>query len=123
MCHASDALRAAASLGADDTGWRARLRARRAPRRTDAAHRVVLLGTAGGANPKSTRSGYSNAVTCGRRGSWQPFELRREGLHTPDGALTFALKSRGHYYGVRDVPPARLARWATRSFRHRAERR
>jgi hypothetical protein len=68
------------------------------------------------------RSGYSNAVTCGPRGGWQPFELKRESLHTPDGALTFALKSRGLYYGVRDLPPARLARGATRSFRHRAER-
>jgi peptidoglycan/xylan/chitin deacetylase (PgdA/CDA1 family) len=68
------------------------------------------------------RSGYSNAVTCGRRGGWQPFELRRESFHTPDGAVTFALKSRGYYYGVRELPPARLARWATRPFRHRAER-
>jgi peptidoglycan/xylan/chitin deacetylase (PgdA/CDA1 family) len=68
------------------------------------------------------RSGYTNAVTCGTRGGWQPFELKRESLHTPDGPLTFALKSRGLYYGLRDLPPARLARTATRSFRHRAER-
>jgi len=65
VCHASDALRAAASFGADETGWRALLRDRRPPRRTDAPHRVVLLGTAGGANPKSTRGGYSNAVVAG----------------------------------------------------------
>jgi ribonuclease BN (tRNA processing enzyme) len=65
VCQASDAIRAAASLGADETGWRALLRDRRAPRRTDAAHRLVLLGTAGGANPKSTRCGYSNAVVAG----------------------------------------------------------
>jgi ribonuclease BN (tRNA processing enzyme) len=65
VCHASDALRAAASLGADETGWRAVLRDRRPPRRTDAAYRLVLLGTAGGANPKSTRCGYSNAVVAG----------------------------------------------------------
>jgi peptidoglycan/xylan/chitin deacetylase (PgdA/CDA1 family) len=68
------------------------------------------------------RAGYTSAVTCGRRGSWSPFELRRESLHTPDGPLTFALKSRGLYYSVREIPPARLARWATRQFRHRAER-
>jgi peptidoglycan/xylan/chitin deacetylase (PgdA/CDA1 family) len=68
------------------------------------------------------RSGYTNAVTCGTRGSWDPFELKRESLHTPDGTLTFALKSRSLYYGVRDLPPASLARWATRAVRHRAER-
>jgi peptidoglycan/xylan/chitin deacetylase (PgdA/CDA1 family) len=68
------------------------------------------------------RSGYSNAVTCGRRGGWQPFELKRESFHTPDGAVTFALKSRGLYYGLRDAPPARLSRWATRPIRHRSER-
>jgi ribonuclease BN (tRNA processing enzyme) len=38
------------------------LQHRRAPLIADAAHRAVLLGTAGGGNPKSTRSGYSNAV-------------------------------------------------------------
>jgi ribonuclease BN (tRNA processing enzyme) len=65
VCNASDALRAAASLGADETGWRALLRDRRPPRRTTADHRLVLLGTAGGANPKSTRCGYSNAVVAG----------------------------------------------------------
>ena len=65
------------------------------------------------------RAGYTSAVTCGPRGSWDPFELRRESLHTPDGPVTFALKSRGLYYGIRDAPPARLARWATRRYRHR----
>ena len=68
------------------------------------------------------RAGYTSAVTCGPRGSWDPFQLKRESLHTPDGPVTFALKSRGLYYGLRDLPPARLARWATRPYRHRAER-
>jgi peptidoglycan/xylan/chitin deacetylase (PgdA/CDA1 family) len=68
------------------------------------------------------RAGYTSAVTCGPRGSWDRFQLKRESMHTPDGPLTFALKSRGLYYGVRDLPPARLARWATRRYRHRAER-
>jgi peptidoglycan/xylan/chitin deacetylase (PgdA/CDA1 family) len=68
------------------------------------------------------RAGYTSAVTCGERGSWDPFQLRRESLHTPDGPLTFELKSRGHYYRLKHTPPARLARWATRRFRHRAER-
>jgi len=65
VCQASDALRAAASLGADETSWRTLLRDRRPPHRTDADHRVVLLGTGGGANPKATRGGYSNAVVAG----------------------------------------------------------
>jgi peptidoglycan/xylan/chitin deacetylase (PgdA/CDA1 family) len=68
------------------------------------------------------RAGYTSAVTCGTRGSWDPFQLRRESLHTPDGPLTFELKSRGVYWRVRETPAARLARWATRSYRHRAER-
>ena len=68
------------------------------------------------------RSGYTNAVTCGPRGSWEPFELRRESFHTPDGPVTFALKSRGLYYGIRDAAPARAVRAATRPFRHRRER-
>jgi ribonuclease BN (tRNA processing enzyme) len=45
--------------------WRAVLAERRPPRRTDAAHRLVLLGTAGGSNPKATRAGYANAVVVG----------------------------------------------------------
>lgn len=68
------------------------------------------------------RAGYTSAVTCGPRGSWDAFELKRESLHTPDGPLTFELKSRGLYYGLRTTPPARLARWATRHHRHRGER-
>ena len=68
------------------------------------------------------RAGYTSAVTCGERGSWDPFELKRESLHTPDGPLTFELKARGHYYRLKGTPPARLARWATRRYRHRAER-
>jgi peptidoglycan/xylan/chitin deacetylase (PgdA/CDA1 family) len=67
------------------------------------------------------RAGYTSAVTCGPRGSWDPFELKREGMHTPDGRVTFELKSRGVYYGLRTTPAARLARWATRRYRHRSE--
>ena len=49
----------------DRHAWRDELSARRAPRRTDARDRLVLLGTAGGSNPKATRCGYSNAVVVG----------------------------------------------------------
>jgi ribonuclease BN (tRNA processing enzyme) len=38
---------------------------RRAPRHTDAATRVILLGTGGGAYPKVTRCGFANAVVLG----------------------------------------------------------
>ena len=37
----------------------------RAPRRTGAAARLVLLGTGGGAYPKARRGGYANAVVVG----------------------------------------------------------
>ena len=72
--------------------------------------------------PAAQRAGYTSAVTCGGRGGWSPFELRREMVHTPDGTMTFAFKSRGLYHGVRETPPLRLARWATRGYRHRRER-
>lgn len=68
------------------------------------------------------RAGYTSAVTCGRRGSWDPFELRRESLHTPDGPITFELKSRALYWSVRETPLVRLARSTTRAYRHRRER-
>jgi peptidoglycan/xylan/chitin deacetylase (PgdA/CDA1 family) len=68
------------------------------------------------------RAGYTSAVTCGPRGGWDVFELKRETIMTPDGMVTFELKSRGLYYRVTDAPPARAARWATRRYRHRRER-
>jgi ribonuclease BN (tRNA processing enzyme) len=45
--------------------WRTALTTRRPPRRTDADHKVVLLGTGGGAYPKATRAGSANAVVAG----------------------------------------------------------
>ena len=33
--------------------------------RSDANERLILLGTAGGSNPKSTRAGYANAIVVG----------------------------------------------------------
>ena len=68
---------------------------------------------------EARRAGYATAVTCRRQGSWDPWQLKRESLHGPDGPLTFALKSRGLYYGTRNLPPARLARAITRPLRHR----
>src|SRR5690606_11322701 len=45
--------------------WREELAAQRPPWRTDAPDRLVLLGTAGGSNPKANRGGFSNAVVVG----------------------------------------------------------
>lgn len=49
----------------DRHAWRTELSNRRAPHRTEAADRLVLLGTAGGGAPKATRCGYANAVVVG----------------------------------------------------------
>jgi peptidoglycan/xylan/chitin deacetylase (PgdA/CDA1 family) len=68
------------------------------------------------------RAGYTSAVTCGRRGSWDPFQLKRQSLHTPDGRLTFEVKARGAYHALRETAPGRVVRWATRPYRHRAKR-
>jgi peptidoglycan/xylan/chitin deacetylase (PgdA/CDA1 family) len=64
-------------------------------------------------------AGYSVAVTCGPRGSWKPYELRRESVDSRDGAFTFALKSRGMFWPLWASPPGRAARWAARPLRHR----
>ena len=64
MCQAARVLRDVADLDPPPVGEVA-TRARRAHRRTTAGERFVLLGTAGGSNPKATRRGYSNAVVVG----------------------------------------------------------
>jgi ribonuclease BN (tRNA processing enzyme) len=74
MCQAAPLLRqmqaddqdAARHVGVKD--WRAELARRRAPRQALGTSKVVLLGTAGGSNPKATRSGYSNAVVVNGHG-------------------------------------------------------
>jgi len=50
---------------AERADWREVLAQRRDPRHSNAEHRLILLGTAGGSNPKATRSGYANAVVVG----------------------------------------------------------
>ena len=49
----------------DRHAWIDELVERRPPRRVDRANRLVLLGTAGGSNPKATRCGFSNAIVLG----------------------------------------------------------
>ncbi len=65
------------------------------------------------------RAGYTSAVTCGERGGWLPFELRREGVRRDDGRITFALKVRGLYQAARDLRVTSSAARLTRSYRHR----
>jgi ribonuclease BN (tRNA processing enzyme) len=45
--------------------WREVLASRRPSRRSEAANRVITLGTGGGSNPKATRCGFANAVVVG----------------------------------------------------------
>ncbi len=57
--------------------------------------------------PAARQAGYTSAVTCGPAGGWVTCPSSSEKtLHTPDGSATFALKSRGLYYGTRDLAPA-----------------
>lgn len=66
MCQASDALRAtAAGVGPVASVVAAQRPGRRAPRSVVADERLILLGTAGGSNPKSTRAGFANAIVVG----------------------------------------------------------
>lgn len=45
--------------------------------------------------PRAARdAGYSSAVTCGNRGSWDPFALRRVSPDRLDTSLTFWLRTR-----------------------------
>jgi peptidoglycan/xylan/chitin deacetylase (PgdA/CDA1 family) len=64
------------------------------------------------------RAGYLAAVTCGPRGNWARYELRRETLDRLDGRLTLALKSRGWFWPLWRSPPGRLARRLARPARH-----
>jgi peptidoglycan/xylan/chitin deacetylase (PgdA/CDA1 family) len=63
-------------------------------------------------------AGYATAVTCGPRGSWTPYELRRVSVDALENRLSWALKSRDLWRHVWDSPPGRLARAAARPFRH-----
>jgi O-antigen/teichoic acid export membrane protein/peptidoglycan/xylan/chitin deacetylase (PgdA/CDA1 family) len=63
-------------------------------------------------------AGFASAVTCGERGGWLPYELRRESIGPLDGRVAFALKARGAYYPLWRSAPGRLARWIARPWRH-----
>jgi colanic acid/amylovoran biosynthesis glycosyltransferase len=55
-------------------------------------------------------AGYTSAATCGLRGGWSPYELRRELMGPGDFPLRFDLKARGLYRPLVSSPPMRLRR-------------
>jgi peptidoglycan/xylan/chitin deacetylase (PgdA/CDA1 family) len=63
------------------------------------------------------RAGYVAAVTCGPRGSWNPYELRRQPMASFDGRLAFELKSRGWWYPLQQSPAGRAMPWAAKVLR------
>jgi peptidoglycan/xylan/chitin deacetylase (PgdA/CDA1 family) len=63
-------------------------------------------------------AGYATAVTCGARGSLDPWQLRRVSIDALENRLTWALKSRDLWRHVFGSAPGRLARRAARPFRH-----
>ena len=66
------------------------------------------------------RAGYDVAVTCGGAGGWRRFELARESIDSLDGRISFALKSRGLFFPLRNSRAGRLLRTAARPLRHPA---
>lgn len=55
-------------------------------------------------------AGFSSAVTCGLRGSWNRYELNREVAHGSDGRLVESLRLRGRFAGLGSSFPARAFR-------------
>jgi peptidoglycan/xylan/chitin deacetylase (PgdA/CDA1 family) len=70
-----------------------------------------------GAADAARRAGFTSAVTCGPRGGWRPYELRREYVVHGDGRLVFELKARGVFRLIRTSPPGRALAHATRRMR------
>jgi peptidoglycan/xylan/chitin deacetylase (PgdA/CDA1 family) len=62
------------------------------------------------------QAGFVAAVTCGKLGSWRPYELRREAIHAYESAFSFELKAQGLYRPLYS-PPGRLALSITRPLR------
>ena len=58
------------------------------------------------------KAGYLAAVTCGARGSWRPYELKRQAMASFDGRLAFELKSRGWWYPLQQSRIGRAMPWA-----------
>lgn len=65
-------------------------------------------------------AGFTAAVTCQGRGSWEPLTLKRALITGKDRLPSFMLKLAGAYDPLFNGPAGRLARWATRPLRNRA---
>ena len=78
-----------------------------------------LGGYSAAAPDAARRAGYDCAVTSGDLGGWTPYDLCREPIDALDGRLTFALKSRGLWKGLRTSAPGRVMRRMVRPLRHR----
>jgi len=70
-----------------------------------------------GCPPAAERAGYLAAVTCGPRGSWHPYELRRQAMASFDGRMAFELKSRAWWYPLQQSPVGRAMPWAANVLR------
>lgn len=70
-----------------------------------------------GAALAARKAGFTSAVTCGVRGAWTPYELRREYIVRSDTRLMFELKARGAFRLIRKSPPGRALAAATHRLR------
>jgi peptidoglycan/xylan/chitin deacetylase (PgdA/CDA1 family) len=75
-------------------------------------------GYSAAAPDAARRAGYDYAVTSGDLGGWTPYDLRREPIDALDGRLTFALKTRGLWKGLRSSAPGVVLRRIARPLRH-----
>jgi peptidoglycan/xylan/chitin deacetylase (PgdA/CDA1 family) len=68
-------------------------------------------------------AGFTAAVTCHDRGSWDRYELRRAMISGKDGIATFLLKLTEAYQPLFNSAPVRLLRTSTRRMRMRRRER
>lgn len=64
-------------------------------------------------------AGFTAAVTCAGRGSWDPHEMKRALIHGKDGIPSFVLKVTDRYQAVFDNPVVSAGRGLTRGARRR----
>ena len=65
-------------------------------------------------------AGFVAAVTCGGRGSWSPYEMKRSMITGTDGLGRFVLKVAELYQPLFDSTAGRVVRAATRAPRRKA---
>lgn len=85
------------------------------------AYPYCRYGTAALAAVRAT--GFTAAVTCQGRGSWDRYELKRSLITGKDGLPVFLLKLTDAYQPLFDSGPSRLVRATTRRLRERRRER